>query len=503
MGDWAGGAYYVHQSYKPYLCLKPEEWAIGEILVQPGDTSPIVISGLGFRPNVIMMVCHRPQYANGISDSAFGQRGGGMTYGVAGLPFWGAQWDDAVTYQIGDVVSNDGAVYTANAINLNSEPPSADWDATVAVQFTGSTKIKHAFETTHSHYREDVCLSVVHKNAGVPVLVFDLASFDAGGFTLDVPVNLWDGTNYVAWIAMQGAFATGIIDAGDGSIDDVGFAPNGAMFLSSKFTSGQIPNRDQYWDHMVGFASPEAQASIWGGRRPTSWDWSTERWADDESILLCTPASGSSFAGTAVDVVGMVSDWGLDGVDLSWPVYGGQFYRIGYVLCGDPAEAGILETNYQTRPGGLQNVPGTQYNLQFTNMKSPRVILMAGTNYTWSTTNSNSLDMPRTPDTFHFGASGGLGWHAKPFSEAGYDAYGVHTFGNSVAERGHYSNSGTQYLRRSILAGQGSNSNPPAYHQHSVNVIENPVIVGLNYRYGERHSQIKRFHTNISDRYLP
>jgi hypothetical protein len=36
-------------------------------------------------------------------------------------------WSDSATYQINDVVSFQGSSYVSNAVNINSEPPSADW----------------------------------------------------------------------------------------------------------------------------------------------------------------------------------------------------------------------------------------------------------------------------------------------------------------------------------------------------------------------------------------
>ncbi len=45
----------------------------------------------------------------------------------------------------------------------------------------------------------------------------------------------------------------------------------------------------------------------------------------------------------------------------------------------------------------------------------------------------------------------------------------------------------------------GANSNPPAQHQHGINILPNPVIVGTNYRYAERHAHVKRLHVNVSD----
>ena len=532
LGDYVGGDTAVHQGYKPFLCLKPDVYAAGEFQIYARDYSDIVISGLGFEPDVVMLISYRPKYANGGSDSAYGSRGGGMTFGVQGA------------------------------------------DA----QFTGSSRIRHAFEPNISYWNEDCCFRVAHDFGATEVLKLTCA-LDSDGFTLTPVVNLYDADDYIAWIAMSFSkkCRVGVMTTGDTLIDSIPGRPQGATFLSTKHTSG-VSYRDGYWDHMQGFASYDGNvACIWGGCQPTSWNWTTERWQDDAAIVLCTPASGSSFAGASYDVGGIVSDWWEDtdsvsivrsgttatvthtthgfssgtlvlisganeyqyngvqeitvsdpdtytytvtgspatpatgnpkatvgGLDLQWPVYGNQLYRVGYiVVASDPdskvlAEAGVLETSWETRPGGTYNIPGTGENLQTTTMLSPEVILMAATNYNFSWSDSDPYNLPRSPDQFGFGGSGGLGWHFAPFSVYGYDAYGVHTFGNAVAEIGHYSNSGTQYMRRWILAGQGSNSNPPAYHQHSVNVVPNPMIPGLNRRWAMRNSHNPRLLINQS-----
>ncbi len=503
LGDYTGGAYAVHQSYKPFLCMRPDDWAGGEFLMQPRDTSDIVVSGLDFRPDVLMFVSFRPKLANLTTDSAFGDRGGGYTFGVAGHSTNAALWDSATAYVIGNIVKHEGVIYEATGNNTNDEPPSGNWAGLSYEQFTGSTTIRHAFNVPNTQWFEDRCFSVTHVSSGIPILEFDLQSFDADGFTLNVPTNLYDQSDYVAWLAMSGDFKVGIFDAGTTSVSFNG-TPQGAMFLSSKFQLSDTNYLNERWDHMQGFASPHAQACVWGGRRQTSWDWTTEHWRDDDAIVLARAASGSSLVGTGLLAVGHVANWNVGSIDISWSVFDNNPYRIGYMLCGNECEAGVLETNTATQPGGSQNTPpGGGSNLQVTAMKTPHVILMTGTNYNFDRSNLDAFDLPRDPNVFQKGGSGGLGWHFAPFSELGYDSYGVHTYGNAVAEIGHYANSGTQYTRRYIMAGQGATSNPPAYHQHSVNVIANPVIVGTNYRYAERHAHVKRIHINPSDQYAP
>lgn len=503
LGDYVGGAQYTHQSYKPYLVLNFDDddeagWATGEHLVQPGDTSDIVISGLGFRPTLLVLIGYRPRDANGGRDDSFGQRTGGMTFGVAGHASVGPAWDAGTAYSPGDVVRHEGARYVATSPSTGSEPPSANWSFLAVTEFTGSSRIRTAFEPKYSYWNEDCCFRVVHDFGATEVLKLN-AAFDADGFTLSVPVNLYDDPDYVAWLAMSGDFVTGVMTTGDTSLPYDGEA-TGAMFLSTKHAPGET-FRTSKWDHMTGFASVSgAQAAIWGGGRNDNWDWTTERWEDDRAIVLADSADGSFFAGVNYRVGGRVTGWS-GGVQLDWPVFDNSEYRVGYVIAGNgvAADMGILETNWDRRQGGpLNDFPDEDANWQPTAIR-PDVILMAATNYNFVTGNLDAFDNPRSPGEWWKGGSGGLGWHAAPFSDAGNDAYGVHTFGNSVAELGRYANSGTQYLRRYILAGQGANSQPPAYHQHSVNVIPNPRIVGMNWREADRRGHNIRGLQNVSD----
>lgn len=507
MGDFVGGSYAVHQAYKPWLAIRGDTtpvntWTAGEISIQARDTTDIVRNGFGFEPSVLFLIGYRPRLANLGSDSAFGARGGGYTFGVAGHAVTGPEWDSVTTYDPGDVVRHENVDYVATSTNTNSEPPSGDWDEVPLTQFTGSSRIRHAFETNYSYWNEDCCYRVVHDFGNTEILQLEV-EFDTDGFTLHQVVNLYDQADPIYWLAIGGNYQAGVITTGDTSIIGFDGQPQGAVFFSTKHTAG-VEFRNNYWDHMQGFASIQgSQAAIWGGAQPTSWSWTTERWQDDACIVLCTPAAGSSFVGASYDVGGIISSWNVGGVSFQWPVYGNQLYRVGYVLTGEPCDSGVLETNYETRPGGSQNDFPDGSNFVPTDVR-PDIILMQATNYNFSYSDTDPFNYPRSPNQFGFGGSGGFGWHVAPFVTSGVgDAWSAHTFGNAVAERGRYANSGTQLLRNYILAGQGSNSSPPAYHQHSVNVIPNPVIVGINYRYAERHAQVKRIHVNVSDQYLP
>lgn len=552
MGDYVGGQKAVHQAYKPWMALDPEEWATGEVLIQPRDTADLVFT-TGFEPDVVFLISYRPRNAGGKNDAAFGARGGGMTYGAGGRACPGG-----------------------------------------LAQFTGSTRIRHAFEQRYSFWREDAILSVVHKHAlgdttadpGEEILRLVLDSLDPTGFTLQQVINLYDQTDYVAWLAMKGRFHVGTMSTGDSQLYGVPGTATGAVFLSTKHTPAQIGGcRINRWDHSQGFATAIGnQAAIWGGMRDANWDRTTERWADSHSILICDAQLGTAFVGAKVLTEGRIWNWfgdshtvtitrsgstatvtdtghgwatgqcievaGADqgpyngvhvitvtdantyeytvtgspatpatgtitatvgGVDISYDTLdssgdggsgAGSAFRVGYVLTAEECDSGVLETNWETRPGGTENdPPGSGVNRVDTLVR-PRVVLMQATNYNFDTSDVDAFDWPRLPDQFWSGGSGGLGWHVYDFDDPG-TAYGVHTYGNGIAELGRYANSGTQYMRNYILAGQGANSNPPAYHQHSVNIIPSPKIVGLNYRYGERHAHVKRFHTNVSDLYVP
>lgn len=517
LGSYVGGSTAVHQAYKPYLVLSTpghDQQAVGEITVQPRDFSDITISGLGFSPTAIVLVSFRPRNHNLSTDTNFGNRGGGMTYGIGGYASsTTVPWDDATAYSPGDQVIHDGEQYVSNSIHTNSEPPSADWDSPGLAQFTGSTRIRQGFDMGGARgikrWREDSCLNVISVITGtrtlINILTLSLASLNADGFTLSVDENLYDQTDPVFWLAIGGANSVGVIDAGTTSIGGFAGTPSGALFLSTKSKTSDLGSaaatgaEKDNWDHMQGFAAPNSQAVIWGGGREASWGHTTERWEDDASILFCLPALSSGFAGASVIQRAIVSGWGAGGIDLSWPLFDNVQYRIGYLL-SETGEAGVIETSWETRPEG-SFVGADGANFVPTNIV-PDVVLMGATNYTFSFSNADPYDQPRSPDQFGSGGSGGLGFHAAPFSELGDDAYGVHTYGNAVQETGHYSNSATFIGRRYIMPGAGANSNPPAQHQHSVNIIPNPVIVGTNYRYAERHSHVKRIHINQSDRPL-
>lgn len=495
LGSYVGGSYAVHESYKPYLVMKFEDktdaWVTGEFSVGARNTADITIS-TGFRPTVLFLISYRPQQANGGSDSAFGARGGGFTFGAAGHELVGPRWDDSVTYGAGDVVKWDGKRYIANDTSLNDEPPSSNWDYLPIFEFTGSSRIRHAFEPKYSYWNEDCCFRVVHDFGATEVLKLN-AEFTDSGFVLHVPVNLYDQTGTIAYLAMSGDFAIGAMTTGETNLPYDGSA-EGAVFLSTKHAPGET-FRTGKWDHMTGFASRSGnQAAIWGGGRNDNWDWTTERWEDDRAIVLADAASSSSFVGVNYRVGGRVIDWD-SGISLDWPVFDNSQFRVGYVIAGNAGVKGILAdmdvlvTNYETRPdGSAVDFPGG-VNFEETAIR-PDVVLMAGTNYTFSRSDTDPMNNPRSPGTWWSGGSGGFGWHASPYLDAGNDAFGVHTYGNAVAELGRYANSGTQYLRGYILAGQGANSNPPAFHQHSVNIIPNPLLVGTNWRYADRHAQM-------------
>lgn len=508
MGNFVGGQQAVHQSYKPWLAIEsgdlndpgaPGQDA-GEFDIAARYTGPIVVSGLAFTPDIIFLASYRPRRHNGHTDTNFGRRGGGMTFGVA------------------------------NALQ----------------QFTGSSRMQQGFDFHMGikRWREDVCFNVISVTSfpptvGEDILTMELTSLDANGFTLNVTTNLYDEVDNVFWMAMKGDFQVGVMDAGDTSIGGFsGQTPTGAIFLStrseqtitydlalwdsgtpyvigdqvewlgaywqatSNHTDSEPPSADwlqlsppapngheiNNWDHVQGVAgSNNVQACVWGGARSTSWNWTTEYWTDDAAIVLGNAANGSFFVGASILAKGAVTSWNAGGIDLDWEIFNGTPYRIGYVLSGNPAEAGVIETNWETRPGGTQNdPPGSGYMFEPTTVK-PYTVFMTATNYTFDGSDTDAFDMPRSPGEFWSGGGGGMGWHVYPFSSAAGDAWGVHTYANGRAELGHYANSATRKTRGCIMDGAGANSQPPAAHQHCVNIIPTPRQPGLNWRYADRH----------------
>lgn len=502
MCTYVGGDYAVHPNFKTYMLMQPEDWAAGEITVQPRDTADIVVSGLGFKPTLLMLVSYRPRKANGATDTSFGNRGGGYTFGVAGLSQWGSPWSAATTYDPGDVAQRSGTHYVALFTNTNDPPPSANWAEVASAQFTGSSRIRQGWDINGmKRWREDRCFQVVHGGTHGYGTEFDIAlildhEFTSDGFTLHVEKNLYDQTDPVFWFAADGNFQVGVMDAGTTELTGFNGTPQGAVFLSSKYPTTLNPYEYLYWDHMQGFASLDGQNCIWGGEKHASWGWTTERWSADRAILLCKGAQGSNFTGAVVEVVGNVTDWHPGGIDIQWDVLTGMThgpYRIGWILSGQEGETGYIQADFTK--AGIEQFQPTRIR--------PDVILMASTNYTFSTSNHDPLALPRLPDVFQQGGGGGLGWHVAEFTVGSGDARGIHTYGNAVQESGHYANSATQVGRGCIMLAAGANSNPPAQHQHGINVLPNPKIVGLNYRYAERHAHVKRIHVNVSDRYIP
>lgn len=296
--SYVGGDYAVHPHYKSYLILMPTngKWIGGDIEVQPRDTSTISVD-CGFQPNLLILVSYRPKYANGSWDSSFGLRGGGMTFGVAG--------DDA--------------------------------------QFTGSTRIKQGFDLHigAKRWREDVCFNVIHGGISgqVPYNTEDYwpgfpdwdtytleHTFTPTGFDLAQTLNLYDETDVLYWIAMQGNFSVGALDSGTTRVSGIPFKPEGAAFFSVKTTGDETeppgytyagrPEIDPwhvgYWDMMRGYASVDDQVCTWGGARPTSWNWTTEYFSDRSAIILPTAANNSNLVGTSLDQEGRVTDWWED-----------------------------------------------------------------------------------------------------------------------------------------------------------------------------------------------
>ncbi len=503
MCTYVGGDYAVHPNFKTYMLMNPEDWAAGEISVPALNTSDIVVTGLGFKPTLLMLCGWRPRRAGDPSstDTSFGNRGGGMTFGVAGLSQWGSPWSAATTYHAGDVAEHSGTHYIAVDTNTNSTPPSAHWTEVPSAQFTGSTRIRQGWDIMGmKRWREDRCYQVVHggthgfgtENDIVLILNHE---FTADGFTLHVEKNTYGQADPLFWLALDGNYQVGVMDAGTTELTGFNGTPQGAVFLSCKWKVGDLPyaylapGTNPVWDHMQGFASLDGQNCIWGGEKHASWGWTTERWSADRAILLCQGATGSFFAGASVKAVGNVTDFHAGGIDIQWDLQDGFPYRIGWILSGQEGEVGYLEANFDKR---------LTDQFQPTRIR-PDVILMATTNYQFDYGNHDSNAEPQLPDQFWKGGGGGIGWHVSEFTVGAGDAFGVHTYGNAVQEMGHYANSATILSRGCIMLAAGANSNPPAQHQHGINVIPNPRWVGLNWREAERHVSATRALLNPSN----
>jgi len=50
---------------------------------------------------------------------------------------WQGNWNNAINYVVNDIVMDNGSAYVAVTNNINSEPPSADWNLFVSVGATG------------------------------------------------------------------------------------------------------------------------------------------------------------------------------------------------------------------------------------------------------------------------------------------------------------------------------------------------------------------------------
>lgn len=502
--NYVGGDFAVKPNFKQFLVLDPNEfpvngeWAGGIITMQPRDFSDVSVV-TGFQPSLLMFVSYRPRNHNGATDTDFGKRGGGMSFGVAGLGT-ADDWDSGTNYDPGDRVMHEGIIYVSLSTHTNSEPPSADWTSDVSPEanFTGSTRFQQGFDLGMGivSWHEDATLNVIsalYGSGGVGIDILTLqATFNDNGFTLSVDENLYDQSDPIFWLAIGGGpIKVGVFDSGDTEVLGYPGTPGAAMFLSTKSKPSDDPYNLGYWNHMEGFASPDDQVSHWGGAIPTSWNWTTETWRDDESIVLGLGANNSFFGGAGIDQLGFVSQFKSGGIDLQWPIFDNIPYRIGYILFPD-GEAGSLEANFTLRP----EVVGT--NFRPTRVRA-HVIIMSTTNYNFNF-DPDPLTFPRSADTFGAGGGGGFGWHIYPF---GGNAWGVHSYANAVAELGHYANSATLVEIGCITNAAGASAQPPAAHQHGIYIPPNPVIVGINYRYGERHAQVKRFHRNPSDVYVP
>lgn len=554
--QYIGGDYAVHPSYKSYLILRPDGgmYTAGSIPIVARDTSTISVN-CGFEPNLLMLFSYRPKFANGSWDSSFGNRGGGCTIGVAGYDTHGndAQftgstriqqgWDLAVGYKRWreDVCFNvvhGGAhdstcddtywsgwpnvdaltlthAFTASGFDLTQTLNLYDSDSTVyfiamygdftvGVMDAGDTvvsktpyKPEGAFffsaKTTtandiQSNRIRDCLLTTDPWHQGYWDIMTGFASPDA-------QVCTWGGARPSGWNWTTEHFR-------DDSAIVLCTAANGSSLVGTSLDQqGQIVS---WWDDVdtvtitrsggtatvshTGHGFTSGQLVLIAGADQGAYNGVQQiTFVDANSYTYTVTGSPATPAtGTITATVG--------GIDIQWPIFNNIPYRVGYVL-SKAGEAGYFEANFEKRPSGSQADPDG-LNTQLTRI-TPRVILMATTNYNFNYIETDPLALPRAINDFDKGGGGGLGWHW--FLTTDVPANGIHTYGNSVQEMGHYSNSATSINSNCIMPGAGANSNPPAAHEHSIDIHPNPVIVGTNYRYAERHAEVHRLHVNPSD----
>lgn len=548
--SYVGGDTAVRPHYKSFLILMPTNgrWTGGTIPITARDTSTISVN-CGFQPNLLIMVSYRPKYANGSYDGNFGLRGGGMTFGVAGddeqftgstriqqgydLPVGMKRWREDVCFN----VVHGGEGYPGYA-NAGAWPGYPDFD-TLTLEHTFTATGFDLAQTVNLYDGDDTIYWIAMQGN------FKVGSFDSGATSVSGIPFKPEGAAFFS-VKTTGDETVPAPIAGDrpspdpwhlgywdlmrgyASIDQQVCTWGGGRPTSWNWTT------DYFSDRSSIILPTPANNSGFGGTSLDQEGRVTDWWEDTDIVTITRIGTTATVAHTGHGFVSgqQVRIAGADqiayngiktitfvdlnhytytvtgspatpatgtitatvgGIDLQWDAFNNIPYRVGYIM-GESAEAGWFESNWEKRPGGTLSEPdGT--NIQLTRL-NPRVILMTSTNYEFDG-GGGALDNARAINGFGFGGSGGFGFHW--FLTADVPALAVMTYGNPVAEMGHYSNSGTTVESDCIARAPAGNSNPPAYPQHGIDVLPNPRIVGTNVRSAERKSHVQRLHIDISD----
>jgi len=423
---------------KMFLALESDEQAVGRYTIVPGFTGELEVKGLGFQPDLVVLLNPRPRYFAGTSDTTFGARAGWLGFGVG---------------------HRDGT------------------------QFAASINVRQGFDGPHyARWDEDRIANVIrHASHGV-LLEAELVQVNADGFRIDVLTNQYDQAQDGAWLALKGGYKVGFLNSGDTSITGAGFRPTGAWFTSVKVRDGDGPLREG-WDLLNGFACPEREVSVWGGgRSPSASNWwrSTGRWDDEHAITLSLAADLQAAAGDAQELAkANVSSWDAGGLTLDWLLDDLEDYRIGYVLA-EKGEAVRATEWYDSRPppsgGGVDGEVETE-------RVEPRALLGTTTGF------FRSHPSPLPAQSFHLGGHGYLSIGAAPWALEAEDEFVIGVAQGTIAELGRYLNSAGHFYAQRILGGM-QHDREVAYARHFVDVYElvpKYLYAGFNFRHSYRH----------------
>lgn len=313
---------FADDDQKPYLLILAPAAKTGEITVPAdGATGNQVITGVGFKPDVVFFIASQNEATGGTS--------GRMTIGCATSPDADQQWSGSAR------------------LSWLSNPP---------------IRVKS--------WRPGYCITCSDTspvdNSPDEALRASLVSFDADGFTLNYDiVGPWRGHNMTryAYLAMQGDFRAGITTVGH-DITGVPFQPKGVFLFSTRSMPTDGVQGNQGWQMSMGFASDDGQASTSGAAVDQSEMYSggifsSGYWDEESCMNIIRPANGVGAppgGGPASDPLYHRVAWYAravynsmtpDGVSLFWstspneayppgtpPTVFAKDYDVGYLCCG-------------------------------------------------------------------------------------------------------------------------------------------------------------------------